>query len=58
MLLVSGVDARTTAGILGHASPIVTMSTYAHLLDEAQREGVERLGAAIERCTQRNRRQP
>ena len=46
-LLVSGVDARTTAGILGLASPIVTMSTYAHLLDEAQREAVDRLGDAI-----------
>lgn len=50
-LLVAGVDARTTAGIVGHSSPIVTMSTSAHLLDEAKRDGVDRLGAAIERAS-------
>jgi site-specific recombinase XerD len=27
-LLVAGVDVRTTAGVLGHASPSITLSTY------------------------------
>lgn len=52
-LLTAGVDVRTTAGILGHASPVVTLTTYAHLLDEAQRAGVERLGAAVEQAAER-----
>ncbi len=47
-LLVSGIDVRTTAGILGHASPTITLSTYAHLMPEAQRDAVDRLGERIE----------
>ncbi len=48
-LLLAGVDVRTAAGILGHASPTVTLSTYAHLMPEAQREAVDRLGERLER---------
>lgn len=47
-LLVAGVDVRTAAGVLGHASPTVTLSTYAHLMPEAQRDAVDRLGERIE----------
>jgi hypothetical protein len=42
------VDVRTAAGVLGHASPTVTLSTYAHLMPEAQREAIDRLGARLE----------
>lgn len=48
-LLVAGVDVRTAAGVLGHASPSITLSTYAHLMPEAQREAVDRLGERLER---------
>jgi hypothetical protein len=48
-LLLAGVDVRTAAGLLGHASPTVTLSTYAHLMPEAQRDAVERLGERLER---------
>lgn len=48
-LLLAGVDVRTAAGVLGHSSPTVTLSTYAHLMPEAQREAVDRLGERIER---------
>lgn len=47
-LLTSGVDVRTTAGVLGHSSPVVTMTTYAHLLSDVQRDAVDRLGAALD----------
>lgn len=48
-LLLAGVDVRTTAGVLGHASPTITLSTYAHLMPEAQRDAVERLGERLEK---------
>ncbi|MGB8518684.1 MAG: site-specific integrase [Candidatus Tumulicola sp.] len=48
-LLLAGVDVRTAAGVLGHASPTITLSTYAHLMPEAQREAVDRLGERLER---------
>jgi integrase len=54
-LLTSGVDIRTVAGILGHSSPVVTMTTYAHLLPEAQRDAVDKLGAALEKAIDRNK---
>jgi len=48
-LLTSGTDIRTTAGVLGHHGPTMTLSTYAHLMPEAQREAIERLGERLER---------
>ena len=47
-LLLAGVDVRTAAGVLGHSSPTVTLSTYAHLMPEAQRDAVDRLGERLE----------
>jgi hypothetical protein len=47
-LLVAGVDVRTAAGVLGHASPSITLSTYARLMPEAQREAVDRLRERLE----------
>lgn len=48
-LLLAGVDVRTTAGILGHASASTTLNLYSHLMPEAQREAVDRLGDRLER---------
>ena len=48
-LLVNGADVRTTAGVLGHSTPTVTLTTYAHLVADAQRDAVDRLGDSIER---------
>jgi integrase len=50
-LLVNGVDVRTTAGVLGHSTPGVTLSTYAHLVADAQRSAVDSLGDSIERLS-------
>lgn len=51
-LLVSGIDVRTVAGILGHSTATTTLSTYAHLLADSQRIAVERLGDAFDAITQ------
>jgi integrase len=50
-LLFNGVDVRTTAGVLGHSTPGVTLSTYALLVADAQRSAVDSLGDSIERLS-------
>lgn len=42
-----GVAVRTIAGRLGHANPTVTLKTYAHFLDVADREAAEKLGDIV-----------
>jgi integrase len=54
-LLVAGVDVRSVSGILGHASATTTLSTYAHLVVDAQRDAVEKLGDRLELMTDGNR---
>ena len=44
-----GVAVRTIAGRLGHANPTVTLRTYAHFLDVADREAAEKLGELVGR---------
>jgi len=39
-----GVDIRTIAGRLGHANPNLTLRTYAHFLDTADREAANVMG--------------
>ena len=46
-LAASGVGIRTIAGRLGHANPAITLRTYAHFLDAADREAAAALGAAL-----------
>ncbi|GHU58842.1 site-specific integrase [Clostridia bacterium] len=41
--LEKGVDYKTLSELLGHASPIITMKTYAHSLDEHKRMSMEAL---------------
>jgi len=43
----SGVGIRTIAGRLGHANPSVTLKTYAHFLEVADREAAGTLGAVV-----------
>jgi integrase len=49
-LIASGVDPRTAASVLGHASPLITLSIYSHLVVGMQKAAVanidDRLNAA------------
>jgi site-specific recombinase XerD len=47
-MLVSGTDARTVAGILGHSSAVTTLSVYSHLLAAPMVIAADNLGAAME----------
>ena len=42
-----GVGVRTIAGRLGHANPGITLRTYAHFLDTADREAAAAMGKAM-----------
>jgi integrase len=46
-LAAGGVGIRTIAGRLGHANPGITLRTYAHFLDSADREAADALGVAL-----------
>jgi integrase len=50
-MLVGGVDVVTAAGVLGHASPTVTLQVYGHVVEEARRAAVDRLGERIGRAS-------
>ena len=43
-----GEDLKMVSERLGHASPVVTMTVYAHVLPGRQRQATERFAAAIE----------
>jgi integrase len=55
-----GVAVRTIAGRLGHANPGITLRTYAHFLDAADREAATAIGKALAglRPTSTNRPSP
>ena len=57
-LLTGGVDVRTTAGVLGHANATITLSTYAHLLPDAQRDAIDRLGEHVARIAETRQSTP
>ena len=46
-LAAGGVGIRTIAGRLGHANPGITLRTYAHFLDVADREAAIAIGDAL-----------
>ncbi len=46
-----GLSLQLIGGLLGHAS-IRTTQRYAHLVDAAQRDGVERIGADLARAVE------
>jgi len=45
--LSHGVDVKTVADLLGHSTPVVTMTVYAHSDDKRKQDAVERLREAI-----------
>ena len=47
-LAAQGVGIRTIAGRLGHANPGITLRTYAHFLDAADREAATAIGRALD----------
>jgi integrase len=47
LLLLAGVDVKTVAARLGHASPITTLKTYAHLLPEGEDKAVKAIGGFL-----------
>jgi integrase len=42
-----GVDVKTVADLLGHSTPVITMTVYAHSDDKRKQDAVERLREAI-----------
>ncbi|HEY5427280.1 MAG TPA: site-specific integrase [Candidatus Tumulicola sp.] len=48
MMLLAGFDVVTVAGILGHSSPMVTLTVYGHVLAEAKRKATDNLGSAFD----------
>lgn len=47
-LISSGVDPKTVANLLGHASPTTTLAIYSHFVPEADREAADLLGNLLE----------
>lgn len=47
ILLAAGVPVHTVAKRLGHATPTVTLNTYAHVLEGAQRDAADKFAAAV-----------
>jgi len=47
-LLAKGEQLKVVSERLGHASPTVTMTVYAHVLPGSQRDAAARFAAAIE----------
>lgn len=47
LMLVSGVDPKTAAGRLGHATAAFTMDRYGHYLESADREAAHRIGEML-----------
>ena len=48
-LIHAGVDIKSVSAILGHASANTTLGVYAHLLGDAQRDAIDRLGDRLDR---------
>lgn len=47
MLVANGVDVRTVADRLGHATPVVTLAFYAHSVSEMQFDAADVIGGII-----------
>jgi integrase len=47
MLLLAGIDPVTAAGVLGH-DPTMLLRTYGHVIEDAKRDAVDRLGERLE----------
>jgi integrase len=49
LLLLAGVPVHVVSERLGHASPVITMQVYAHVLPGSQREAAELFASLVER---------
>jgi integrase len=48
MMLSGGIDVLTAAGRLGHTDSSATLRTYAHVLQQRDRDAAALLGALLE----------
>ena len=48
LMIASGADARTLADILGHSSPVITLSIYSHSFDQVKKSAIRRLPSFTE----------
>ena len=48
-MIAAGIDAKTVADRLGHATPVVTLSFYTHSVSETQRHAADVIGSVIAR---------
>jgi hypothetical protein len=46
-LIASGTDPVTVSRRLGHGSPVVTMSVYAHLFDRSDEDAAKAIDAVL-----------
>lgn len=49
LLLLAGVPVHVVSERLGHASPVITMQVYAHVLPGSQREAAELFASLVKR---------
>ncbi|HEY2638618.1 MAG TPA: hypothetical protein VGI66_01860 [Streptosporangiaceae bacterium] len=50
--LASGVPVKTVSARVGHSTPLVTMSVYAHLLEGDDEAAAESFAAAVSEATE------
>lgn len=55
-LLAAGVDVRTVSGLLGHASPSITLNVYSHAIAGLKEDATERLDARLRAAIDRPRK--
>ena len=49
LLMSAGEPVKTVSERLGHASPVITMQVYAHVLPGSQREAAELFASLVKR---------
>jgi integrase len=52
-LIASGVDVLTVSRRLGHGTPVVTLTTYAHLFEKTDQSAAKAIEAALRTSTER-----
>ncbi len=52
-LIASGIDALTVSRRIGHASPVVTLSVYAHLFNNTDAAAADAIEAALRTSKER-----
>jgi len=52
-LISSGVDVLTVSRRLGHGTPVVTLTTYAHLFEKTDQTAAKAIEAALRTSTER-----